>query len=181
MDARVIDPSRCFECGAPATYEHHVVPQVRGGTKTVPLCARCHGPAHCNTDLFTLSREGRLRVREEGRRHAGRPPYGWVMDRDGYLVEARAERRVIEVVRQMTEDGWSCNGISRYLNHWRVPAKSGRQWSSKTVWRVVERLKSGPPGGVRPDAPPPPPPPALPKRPSDLPGQKTLPIFEALD
>lgn len=36
----------CFECGAEADHDHHVVPESRGGTRTVPLCARCHGLAH---------------------------------------------------------------------------------------------------------------------------------------
>ena len=36
----------CFECGAEAVENHHVVPRVLGGTRTVPLCAVCHGKAH---------------------------------------------------------------------------------------------------------------------------------------
>jgi len=31
----------CFECGKPAEHDHHVVPVVRGGTRTVPLCSEC--------------------------------------------------------------------------------------------------------------------------------------------
>lgn len=36
----------CFECNEPATEEHHVVPKVLGGTKTISLCAPCHGKIH---------------------------------------------------------------------------------------------------------------------------------------
>jgi len=36
----------CFECGQPAECDHHVVPQSKGGTKTVPLCGACHAKAH---------------------------------------------------------------------------------------------------------------------------------------
>jgi len=46
----------CFECGEPATSRHHVVPKSRGGTKTVPLCSRCHDMAH-GIDHRTLSAE----------------------------------------------------------------------------------------------------------------------------
>ena len=47
MSADVSGPDRaCFECGAPATCAHHVIPRSRGGTKTVPLCGGCHGLAH---------------------------------------------------------------------------------------------------------------------------------------
>lgn len=54
----------CFECGAPAEHQHHVIPQSRGGTQTVPLCVRCHDLVHdragSRTDtLGILSREGR--------------------------------------------------------------------------------------------------------------------------
>lgn len=36
----------CFECGNPADHNHHVVPRIFGGTKTVPLCVLCHGLVH---------------------------------------------------------------------------------------------------------------------------------------
>lgn len=36
----------CFECGKNAEHNHHVVPKVLGGTKTVPLCTDCHGLVH---------------------------------------------------------------------------------------------------------------------------------------
>lgn len=41
-----IDPNVCFECGAPATERHHIVPASLGGTKTVPLCGICHAKIH---------------------------------------------------------------------------------------------------------------------------------------
>ena len=41
-----IDPNVCFECGAPATERHHIVPASLGGTKTVPLCGICQANIH---------------------------------------------------------------------------------------------------------------------------------------
>ena len=46
IEATYIDPNVCFECGAPATERHHVVPHSLGGTKTVPLCGICHAKIH---------------------------------------------------------------------------------------------------------------------------------------
>lgn len=46
IEATYIDPNVCFECGAPATERHHVVPASLGGTKTVPLCGICHAKIH---------------------------------------------------------------------------------------------------------------------------------------
>lgn len=36
----------CFECGRPADVDHHVIPRSKGGTKTVPLCNKCHSIVH---------------------------------------------------------------------------------------------------------------------------------------
>ncbi len=41
-----IDLSICFECGEPKKDMHHVVPKSKGGKKTIPLCAKCHGLVH---------------------------------------------------------------------------------------------------------------------------------------
>lgn len=46
IEATYIDPNVCFECGAPATERHHIVPASLGGTKTVPLCEICHAKIH---------------------------------------------------------------------------------------------------------------------------------------
>ena len=66
----------CFECGAPSDYHHHVVPRSVGGTKTVPLCARCHGKIH-NIPFYmhhsTRIKAGLAKAREEGR-IGGRQP-----------------------------------------------------------------------------------------------------------
>jgi 5-methylcytosine-specific restriction endonuclease McrA len=51
---------QCFECGEDAEQTHHVVPMSQGGTKTVPLCKRCHTLAHRN-GMGTLSHIGRAR------------------------------------------------------------------------------------------------------------------------
>lgn len=45
---------KCFECGSPASVSHHVIPQSKGGTKTVPLCNECHSLVH-DANLIHLS------------------------------------------------------------------------------------------------------------------------------
>src|SRR5579864_511068 len=49
----------CFECGAPASVEHHVVPHSLGGTKKVPLCSTCHDKVHSPESTLSLSRLNR--------------------------------------------------------------------------------------------------------------------------
>jgi hypothetical protein len=46
IEVTYIDPNVYFECGAPATERHHIVPASLGGTKTVPLCGICHAKIH---------------------------------------------------------------------------------------------------------------------------------------
>jgi hypothetical protein len=55
----------CFECGHPAAQAHHVVPQSLGGTKTVPLCEKCHNLVHRlarDGDHLELMLRGKARV-----------------------------------------------------------------------------------------------------------------------
>ena len=38
---------KCFECDSEENiHNHHVIPKILGGTKTIPLCALCHGKVH---------------------------------------------------------------------------------------------------------------------------------------
>ena len=36
----------CFECSKVATEYHHIIPKSLGGTKTIPLCGKCHAKVH---------------------------------------------------------------------------------------------------------------------------------------
>lgn len=59
--------ARCFECARPADHNHHVVPESRGGTRTVPLCTKCHGLAHdYKMGNPALTKEGVARARARG-------------------------------------------------------------------------------------------------------------------
>ena len=37
---------KCFECNNVAEHQHHVIPKVKGGNNTIPLCSVCHSKAH---------------------------------------------------------------------------------------------------------------------------------------
>lgn len=77
---------QCFECGEPSRHEHHVVPRKLGGTKTVPLCRRCHAKAHgCN----------------------GEAPQGWLPAISEELVDLAVE---------LYESGWRKTEIARFYN-----------------------------------------------------------------
>lgn len=65
---------RCFECDEKAHHAHHVVPLVRGGKKTIPLCTDCHEKVHDLNfeDHSRLTKEGIERARAAGVK-LGRP------------------------------------------------------------------------------------------------------------
>ena len=59
----------CFECGNDdEIHNHHVVPKILGGTKTIPLCVSCHGKVH-GIDFINhkkLTREGLANAKKRG-------------------------------------------------------------------------------------------------------------------
>ena len=69
----IIELDKCFECGGLKDDMHHVIPKSKGGTKTIPLCAKCHGLIH-DKDFVRHRRlllEGVKRAKELGK-YAGR-------------------------------------------------------------------------------------------------------------
>jgi len=59
----------CFECDSKENiHHHHVIPQSKGGTKTIPLCEVCHGKVHGIdfTNHGILTREGLKRAKDRG-------------------------------------------------------------------------------------------------------------------
>ena len=60
----------CFECENFENIEnHHVVPRVLGGTKTVPLCIKCHGLVHDRDFIKSrnLQKAGIQKAKESGK------------------------------------------------------------------------------------------------------------------
>jgi hypothetical protein len=116
-----------FECGNPATEHHHVVPQSRGGTKTVPLCGACHGLAHNirrPADMSALTREGLAVRRAQGVRLGGPPT----------IAPELANR-----IRSMRfEDGMTLWQMADTLTAEGIPPPRGRQWRP-TSFRAVLR------------------------------------------
>mgnify|MGYP003668883930 CR=1 FL=1 len=81
----------CFECDNTSDiHDHHVIPLSRGGTRTIPLCGKCHAMAHHrdkNMSTSALTKEGMKKVRSSGR-HIGRPWMGHLIDSSSGLLIA---------------------------------------------------------------------------------------------
>lgn len=63
----------CFECGSQDDiHQHHVVPKVLGGTRTIPLCVVCHGKVHGKQlNHRELILAGQAKARAAGKRWGG--------------------------------------------------------------------------------------------------------------
>ncbi len=81
---------RCFECGQPADHEHHVVPRVLGGTRTIPLCGLHHGMVHGLklTHHRTLVRAGLKRAVAQGK-VLGRPMINGEVEKRVHVLRAK--------------------------------------------------------------------------------------------
>ena len=143
MSADVSGPDRaCFECGAPATCAHHVIPRSRGGTKTVPLCGGCHGLAHglsreTWSDHRALTIAGFAKRKAAGLHHGGSAPIGYQIDTDGRLTPSKCELEAIRVAAELRAAGLSLRKIGAALTERGLLPRGGGAWSAPAVGRLV--------------------------------------------
>lgn len=133
----------CFECGAAAEHNHHVIPVSRGGTRTLPLCGRCHGLVHDAPQLTSTSALTRMsmeRMRAEGRFTGGEPPYGYALAGPGRYVEPEpTEQAVIDKIWRMRAKGMSIRAIAATLTEAGVKMRSGEPFAPGLVQRILKR------------------------------------------
>ena len=138
-------PALCLECGAPATFQHHVIPRSLGGTATVPLCGTCHPLAHnqsANWKVSELTREALRRKKARGERLGGPPPYGFEVVEDKWLKPVPFEMEAVAVMRSLRGLGLSLRAIVALLYEHRIPTKAGKAtWEPKTIGRILLRTE----------------------------------------
>lgn len=124
----------CFECDAPASHKHHVVPRVLGGTRTVWLCNGCHGRIHGLNFAHhgVLVRAGLAARAKEGRR-LGQPPFGWSVDPDGYLVPREDEQAVLHTAQVLRAGGAIYDAIADQLNELGAERRHGSAWTGRAI------------------------------------------------
>lgn len=113
----------CFDCGTEDfIHQHHVVPKILGGVKTVPLCPGCHGKIHGMdfTKHRNLTLLGLQRARRRGVR-LGRSP--------GHRETPETFLAKHQDIVSLLHDGGSVRGIE---------ARTGK--AGKTVLKVRKCL-----------------------------------------
>jgi hypothetical protein len=102
----------CFECGENGEIDkHHVVPRSLGGTKTIPLCLKCHGLVH-GKDLLNmrnLQKSGIEKAIKEGK-YTGRVKGS--SDKVSDYLELKITKDIIECLN----DGLSLRQTTRKVN-----------------------------------------------------------------
>lgn len=129
--------SICFECGAQAEHHHHVVPRSRGGTRTVPLCAHCHGLAHATSMAGrSLTRQALAAKKAKGER-TGSVPTGFALAADGRsLVPDPHETEAVELARTLRAQGLTYRAIGALLEARGYRPRGGR-WHPTTIMRAL--------------------------------------------
>jgi 5-methylcytosine-specific restriction endonuclease McrA len=133
----------CFECDQPSEVDHHVVPTVRGGTKTVPLCGRCHAKAHHrdgNMSNRKLTREALAANRARGERTGGPLPYGkQLADDRKTLIPRDDELCVLSLIKRFRNAGATLTAIADHLNGRGMLMRGGGQWHYQYVQRLCRQ------------------------------------------
>lgn len=135
----------CLECGAPATFQHHVIPRSLGGTATVPLCGTCHPRAHnqsANWRVSELTKEALRRKKARGEHTGGTTPYGFELVGDKQLRAVPFELEVVALMRSLKDLGLPLRAIATILNEHQIPTKTGKSnWKFGVVWEILQRTK----------------------------------------
>jgi len=124
----------CFDCGEPSEHEHHVVPRLYGGSRTVPLCTKCHDRAHSKRSTAkALIVEGLARARARGA-VVGRRPFGWRRLPNGSLEKDPVEQDLLARIFRLADERKTPRQIATQLL-----ADTGRNVQHSSVYRILLR------------------------------------------
>jgi hypothetical protein len=132
--------NNCFECGNPNTYNHHVVPKSKGGTRTIPLCGDCHAKAHYTNsqwaNLRSLSSDALKQKRARGEFAGGKLRYGLKND-GGHIVADEKEVALLDMARRLRSAGLSLRGIAAEMESAGYVARNGQRISAPVISRML--------------------------------------------
>jgi hypothetical protein len=129
--------SICFECNDNADHNHHIVPKSLGGTKTIPLCHKCHSKIHNKKMVHssTLIKK-QLDIRKRSGKKFCRSIFGLKVV-DGMWYEDDDQIKIIERIKLLHDEGYSLYYIANKLNDDDIKTSLGSVWYSQTVKNVL--------------------------------------------
>jgi hypothetical protein len=101
---------KCFECDNEVDiHQHHVIPRVLGGSKTIDLCAKCHGVIH-GLDFSKhslLIKEGLSKTDKRLGRPLGKGSKKDILQRHKDVVDFLKQKISIRKIAEITSKGGS--------------------------------------------------------------------------
>lgn len=134
---------KCFECGKPAIQKHHIVPRIRGGKRTIPMCDTCHGKIHGTKgmSISVLTKEGLATAKQRGVKFGNpNPAVAAKKGCQGNIAAAKEHHRdILPLARKLRKAGWTLTQIGDTLTYLRMLTRRGKAWSATAVMRLLER------------------------------------------
>jgi len=131
----------CFECGSTDDLQnHHIIPRSLGGTKTIPLCGKCHSIVHNSSGLLHTSSLQKLsikRKKENCKKYNGKSMYGYkyVGDR---IEEEPSEMLMIQTIYSLNKQGLSSRKIAKKLDELNYINRIGKPFDHQQVLRILK-------------------------------------------
>ena len=139
---------QCFECGTTDDLqEHHVVPRLRGGTKTVTLCYSCHMKAHGRDAKGLhhgrLTKEALAQAKARGvKLGTSNPVIKEASQRGKRAKRVRTIARLTPVFLEIRDEGFTTGiAMANILNARGIQSASGRPWTRQgalSMWKVIK-------------------------------------------
>ena len=137
---------KCFECGSREDlHHHHVVPRMRGGTRTIPLCPLCHAKVHGRKSMHTgtLIKEA-LKKKAETHKLGSAAPYGYDFNEDRTdFVTVEEEEKVLQLAKEFAKSlnkKWGLyTKLALHLNEMGIKSRSGGEWSPQSTNKVFHK------------------------------------------
>jgi len=138
--------NRCFECDSVNNVVlHHVVPESRGGSRTIPVCQLCHDKIHGrriprNISISSLTREGIAKAKLRGVKLGNpKPKQAWLKAMTA--VQKRKEKFYSEVmpyIEQIRSNGiYKLQDIANELNRCGIETSRKKKFTSSHVFNII--------------------------------------------
>jgi hypothetical protein len=131
-------------------HNHHVVPKIKGGTKTVPLCLSCHGKVHGVNFLNhkELTKRGLAEAKKRGIKLGNPQNLTYEHKLKGAEVIKRKKEEnenwnsAKEFIREImsNEFTYTLNEIANELNDGGYKTRGGKMFHPTTVRRLIKEL-----------------------------------------
>lgn len=139
--------SNCFECRTTKNlHNHHVVPKSKGGTKTVPLCPKCHGLVH-DANLVKSSELARQKHKEKKQRfeRIGNIPYGYQVGKDKVtLIPSPKEQEILSFAITLRKVGLTYPEICKRMKEKNYRNRKRKLFSERGIQQLLNPRNTSP-------------------------------------